>query len=62
MTAAKANLVRVERMSGKMETNAKKRERLLSQKGRLRISSIWEEYLMVKGNNLKGILSDENRY
>ena len=49
MTGAKANKIRVDRMSGKLETNAQKRARLLSQSGRLRIHGLWKEYLKIKG-------------
>ena len=40
MTGAKANQLRADRMTGKSETNAEKRARLLSQTGRLRISGV----------------------
>ena len=62
MTGAKANQLRADRMTGKSETNAEKRARLLSQAGRLRISGIWKEYLRNKGDKLKGLRTDENRY
>ena len=62
MTSAKANQLRAERMSGKLETNAEKRARLLSQAGRLRINGLWKEYLRIKGNHLKGLRTDENRF
>ena len=62
MTGAKANQLRADRMTGKSETNAEKRARLLSQTGRLRISGIWKEYLRNKGDKLKGLRTDENRY
>ena len=62
MTGAKANQLRADRMTGKSETNAEKRTRLLSQTGRLRISGIWKEYLRNKGDKLKGLRTDENRY
>ena len=62
MTGAKANKIRADRMSGKLETNAQKRARLLSQAGRLRINGLWKEYLRIKGNHLKGLRTDENRY
>ena len=48
MTGAKANQLRVDRMAGKSETNAEKRERLLFQAGRLRIGGLWKEYLRHK--------------
>ena len=62
MTGAKANKIRVDRMSGKLETNAQKRARLLSQSGRLRIHGLWKEYLKIKGDSLKGLVTDENRF
>ena len=62
MTGAKANQLRVDRMAGKSETNAEKRERLLFQAGRLRIGGLWKEYLRHKGGKLKGFRTDENRY
>ncbi len=62
LTGAKANQLRADRMTGKSETNAEKRARLLSQAGRLRISGIWKEYLRNKGDKLKGLRTDENRY
>ena len=62
MTSAKANQLRAERMSGKLETNAEKRALLLSQAGRLRINGLWKEYLRIKGNHLKGLRTDENRF
>ena len=62
MTGAKANKIRVDRMSGKLETNAQKRARLLSQSGRLRIHGLWKEYLKIKGGSLKGLVTDENRF
>ena len=61
MTGAKANQLRVDRMAGKSETNAEKRERLLFQAGRLRIGGLWKEYLRHKGDKLKGFRTDENR-
>ena len=62
MTGAKANKIRADRMSGKLETNAQKRARLTSQAGRLRIHGLWKEYLKIKGRNLKGLVTDENRF
>ena len=62
MTGAKANKIRADRMSGKLETNAQKRARLLSQAGRLRIHGLWKEYLKIKGKHLKGLVTDENRF
>ena len=62
MTGAKANQIRAEKMSGKLETNAQKRKRLLSKVGRLRIEDLWKEYLCIKKNHLKSLDTDMSRY
>lgn len=65
MTAAKANRIRALRMEGKELPNAVKRkqeaEMLLAEENRPTIARLWEAYKAARPN-LKGFVSDDNRF
>lgn len=65
MTAAKASIIRAERMSGKTPSNREDRRQKEKEKqlarGRWTIARLWDEYKNNKPG-LKGIVTDENRF
>ena len=62
MTSAKANKIRVERISGKTESNVEKRKRNQTQVRRLNLDDLWEEYLKIKKDHVKAVSTDLSRY
>ena len=65
MTAAKAAIMRVERIEGKrssnMERRAEQRRNKAAKANRWTIARLWEEYKTMNQNN-KGLVQDQNRY
>jgi integrase len=65
-SAAKANAERFKRINGQSKTNAEQRSEKESAKkaeeGRHTIDRLWNLYLESKGDDLKGITTDKNRY
>lgn len=60
MTAARASIIRSERIKGKEPSNKEKREALKAKKEVRTISRLWEEYK--ETHPIKGIKTDENRF
>jgi len=65
MTAAKANVMRIDCMTGKRKTNKEKREaekaRKAAKDSKYTIERLWESYTKNKPN-IKGLTTDQNRF
>lgn len=65
MTPARASIIRAERMAGKRQSNAEERRKKEAEKkaeeARWTVTRLWESYKANKPN-LKGIVTDENRF
>jgi len=65
-SAARANAERIKRINGLSLTNSEKRQHREAEKcaerSRQTINRLWESYLYSKGEGLKGIATDKNRY
>ncbi len=65
-TAARANLERTRRINGQVMTNSERRQAQAEAKrdaeSRPTIERLWELYLDSKGGQLKGVVTDKNRF
>ncbi len=66
MTPARAARIRADKIEGRVKTNRERRAEQkaakLAEQGKWTITRLWEKYLEGKAGNLKGIVTDTNRF